>query len=86
MRFPVAAKMALAKCWGSGGNAGLAAPAGRFGAGHDMDFDFARRVAHAQDLVVVKIALPTRPLETVISLFRACAKPKLMALPFGLSH
>jgi len=57
MRFPVAAKMALASAGAAARNAGLAAPAGRFGAGHDMDFDFARRVAHAQDLVVVKIAL-----------------------------
>src|SRR6266481_4544681 len=42
---------------GSRGNAGLTAAAGWFRARHDVDFDFARSVAHAQDLVVVEIAL-----------------------------
>jgi len=49
-----------------------------------VDFDLAGGFVHAKDFVVVEITLVDTAVVTVISLLRAWARPKLMALASGL--
>ena len=70
--------MALPRAGAAAGTPGrLATAARRLGAGHDVDFDNGGRVAHAQHLVVVEIALFHTPTRNGDCAFQGLRQPKI---------